>query len=80
MGLLRAAQVGVGDDLDQGHAAAVEIDAALLGRPGEALVQELARVLLHVDAVEADAAEAVRPAGISMWPSVASGSSYCEIW
>ena len=53
MRLLGAAQVGLGHDLDQGHARAVEVDAAPSARPGEALVEQLPRVLLHVDPREA---------------------------
>ena len=57
MGLVGAAQVGVRDDLDEGDAAPVEVDAALLRGPGEPLVEQLPGVLLHVDALESDATE-----------------------
>ena len=52
-------QVGLGDDLDERHAAAVEVDVGLAIGIGEALVQRLAGVLFHVDARDADAHGAV---------------------
>ena len=54
--LLRRADVRLGDDLDQRHAAAVAVDQrAMLG-----IVYQLARVLLDVDAGNADALFPVR--------------------
>ena len=55
-GLGRRAHVGLGDDLDERHAAAVVVDVGAAIGIGEALVQRLAGVLFHVDAREADAA------------------------
>ena len=51
--LLRRAEVGLGDNLDERHAAAVVVDFGLL-RPG--VVDQLARVLLHVQLVNAHGA------------------------
>ena len=58
-----AAQVGLGDDLDQRRAAAVEVDQRGAGAVDPARladVDQLRRVLLEVGAVDADVAE---PAG-----------------
>ena len=55
-----AAQVGLGDDLDQRRAAAVEVDqrgAGAVDPPRLADVDHLRRVLLEVGAVDADVAE-----------------------
>ena len=57
------AQVGLGHDLDQRRAAAVEVHDARLGAvdaAGAALVHQLRRVLLHVHAVDAHVAEVAR--------------------
>ena len=48
-------QVGLGDDLDERHAAAVVVDVGLAIGVGEPFVQRLAGVLFHVDARDADA-------------------------
>ena len=50
-GFLRRAKVRLGHDLDQGHAATVQVDSRYAGP----VVQQLARVFLHVDAGNADA-------------------------
>ena len=58
--LLGRVQVGLGDDLHQRRAAAVEVhDAAIraVNPPALAEVDELGRVLLQVDAVDPDVAE-----------------------
>jgi hypothetical protein len=52
---LRRIDVGCGDDLDERHAAAIEVDSRV--RP--VLVQRLPRVLLHVEPRDADRAGAV---------------------
>ncbi len=52
-GLGRRAQVRLGDDLDERHAGAVEVDVGLAIGVGKALVQRLAGVLFHVDARDA---------------------------
>jgi lysophospholipase L1-like esterase len=49
--LRRGPQVGLGDDLDEGHAATVEIDA----RRSRNVVQQLAGVLFEMQTVDADA-------------------------
>ena len=54
-GVGRRPQVGLGDDLDERHAAAVEVDVGLAIGVGKPLVQRLAGVLFHVDARDADA-------------------------
>jgi hypothetical protein len=46
-------QVGIGDDLDEGHAAAIEVERRAAIGVREA-VQRLARVLFHVHACDAD--------------------------
>jgi len=72
--LLGRAQVGLGDDLGQRRAAAVEVDDRLVGAvdaPGIAEVHELGRVLLEVHAVDAHVGEL---------PAAHSGRSYWEIW
>ncbi len=51
-GVFGRGEVGLGDDLDEGHTAAVEIEVRGLGRVGEAFVQRLASVLLEVHADE----------------------------
>ena len=66
--LRRVAQVGLGDDLDQRRPAAVEVDqrgAGAVDAPRLADVDQLRRVLLEVDAVDADVSEpaAAWPAG-----------------
>src|SRR5205814_4573167 len=53
----RAVPLPRGHDLYEGDAAAVVVHAALLPRPGMSLVQELARVLLHVDPLHGDGPE-----------------------
>ena len=73
----RRPQVRLGDDLDERHAAAVEVDVGLAIGVGEALVERLAGVLLHVDARDADTLR--RPPTVSGAPPVASGRSYWEI-
>ena len=58
--LLGGAHVGLGDDLDQRRAAAVEVDDRGVGAvdaPARADVHELGRVLLEVHAVDAHVAE-----------------------
>ena len=57
-GFLRRAHVGLGDDLEQRRAGAVQVDA---GQPWQALVQRLAGVLFEVRARDADALLACRP-------------------
>ena len=53
-GLLGCADVGLGDDLDQRRAAAVEIDVGARGGVCKAVVDALAGVLFHVEAGDAD--------------------------
>ena len=55
VGLGGRAQVRLGNDFDQRHAAAVEIDVAPAVGVGKALVEALARVVFHVQARDADA-------------------------
>ena len=54
-GLVGCAEVGLGDDLDQRRAAAVEVDVGARGGVGKAVVEALAGVLFHVQARDADA-------------------------
>ena len=54
MGLVGAAQVRLADDLDEGSAAAVEIDIGVAAGIRKAVVDALAGVVLHVDARHAD--------------------------
>ena len=64
-GLLGRAHVGLGDDLDQRRAAAVEVDDRGLGAvdaPAGARVDELGRVLLEVHAMDAHVAQPPAPA------------------
>ena len=65
------AQVGLGDDLDQRRAAAVEVDQRGGGAVDPARVADvdrLRRVLLEVGAVDADVAELAGPQiGMSYW-------------
>ncbi len=64
-GLLGRAQVGLGDDLHQRRAAAVEVDDArvrAVDPPARADVDQLRRVLLEVHAVDAHVAEAAAAA------------------
>ena len=53
--LFGRSQIGLADDLDQRHAGAVEVDVRLAVGIREAFVQQLAGVLLHMDAGDADA-------------------------
>ena len=57
-GVGRRPQVGLGHDLDERHAAAVEIQVGGAGRVGEAVMERLAGVLLHVHAGDADGHDA----------------------
>ncbi len=64
-GLLGRAHVGLGDDLHQRRAAAVEVDDRGLGAvdaPAGARVHELGRVLLEVHAMDAHVAQPPAPA------------------
>jgi len=54
-GLVGGTEVGLGDDLDQRRAAAVEVDVGAGGGVGKAVVEALAGVLFHVQAGDADA-------------------------
>ena len=54
-------QIGLGDDLDERHAAAVEVDVGLAVGIGEALVQRLARVLFQWTRVMPTRARRRRP-------------------
>ena len=74
-GLLGRAQVGLGDDLHQRRAAAVEVDPAAIRAVDPAALPrwfELGGVLLEVHAVDAHVARAGRRRH--------SGTSYWEIW
>jgi hypothetical protein len=51
--ILRGGDVGLGDDLDERDAGAIEIDEGALR-----LMEQLARVFFHVDAADADLADA----------------------
>src|SRR5581483_12308271 len=51
--LLRRADVGLADNLNQRHAGAIQVDGGLLGGLGEAFVQALAGVLFQVYASDA---------------------------
>ncbi len=76
VGLVGGADVGLGDDLDQRRAAAVEVDVGARGGVGEAVVEALAGVLFHVQAGDADAL--VLPfgaSGTSIQPCSARGLS-----
>ena len=78
-GVGRAADVGLGDDLQERDARAVEVD---LGEPAGG-VRQLAGVLLEVDAGQpAPAARRRRPSatGISSQPPWLNGRSYWLIW
>ena len=80
--LLGRADVGLGDDLDQRRAAAVEVDQRALGADlaarAAADVDGLRGVLLEVRADEADL-ERLGP-GTASRPPTQSGWSYWEIW
>jgi hypothetical protein len=54
-GLVGRAQIGLGDDLHQRRAAAVQVDVRARGGVGKAVMQALARVLLQMQARDADA-------------------------
>src|SRR5437764_13956398 len=51
----RRSEIGLGDDLDEWHAAAVEIEVRLARRVAEHFVQRLAGVLFEVHPPDADA-------------------------
>ena len=76
-GLVDGAEVRLGDDLEERHAGAVQVDAGAAVR-GD-VVDVLAGVLLHVDAGEPDPPRSPSTA-ISTTPPSQMGSSYCEIW
>ncbi len=59
VGLVRRADIGLGDNLDQRGAAAIEVDRGRAGRVRHTVMEALACVLFHVQAGDADAA---RPA------------------
>ena len=67
-GVGRRPQVGLGDDLDERHAAAVVVDVGLAIGVGEAFVQRLAGVLFHVHARDADARASRRRSGTRPTP------------
>src|SRR3954466_4116592 len=54
--LRRRTHVGMADDLDERHAAAIEIERRRPIRVGQAVVKRLSRVLLEVNPDDADAA------------------------
>ena len=49
VGFVRRRHIGLADNLDQRHARAIQIDARLLTRVGEAFVQALARIFFQMD-------------------------------
>src|SRR6202034_689626 len=55
VGLSRSPQIRLGNDFDQRDAATVEIDVAPLVRIRKSLVEAFARVVLHMQALDADA-------------------------
>ena len=80
-GLVRGADVGLGDDLGQRRAAAVQVEIGARGGVGKAVVEALAGVLFHVQAGDADALRSLPSAvGTSIQPCSARGLSNCEIW
>ena len=64
-GVLTGSEIGLGDDLDERSAGAIEIDVAAPSGIGKALVEQLSRVLFHVDARDTDVVVA-RPV-IAAW-------------
>ena len=75
--LVGAAHVGLGDDLEQRRAGAVEVDA---GHAVEVLVQRLAGVLLEVRAREPHDLLALRRRDGRAMPPCTTGISYWLIW
>ena len=71
---------GLGDDLHQRHAGAVEVDQAGLRRRRVASCSELAGVLFEVDARDADAARASPRLDVEASRPRPSGWSYWLIW
>ena len=49
-GVCRRPQIRLGDDLDQRHAGAIEVEVRRAVGIGKSVVQRLARVLFHVHA------------------------------
>ena len=76
LGLLGRAHVGLGDDLHQRHARAIEIDE---GQFRMLVVDRLAGVLLQVQALDADLQRGSPSTSISTSPSPTIGCLYCEI-
>jgi hypothetical protein len=72
-----ASKLGLGDDLEQRRAGAIEVDAA---HAVEVFVQRLAGVLLEMRAREVDADLAARRRHDAELPPATTGISYCEIW
>ena len=79
-GFGRRAHVGLGDDLQQRRAGAVEVDARLAVK---IFVQRFAGVLLQVRARQLDrflVSCSPWPTWIVSWPPTTTGSSYWLIW
>jgi len=70
----------VGDDLDQRHAARLKSTPLFSRDHARPSVQQLAGVLLHVDALDPHPARLASGARQLDVPSVASGRAYWEIW
>ena len=79
IGLGGRAQVRLGNNFDQRHAAAIEIDVAPAVGIRKSFVQAFARIVLHVQARDADALRSRPRPRFPASPSVASGNSYIEI-
>ena len=78
-GIRGGSQVRLGDDLDERHAAAIEVQVGPVGGVGEAFVEGLAGVLFHVDPGDVAPWRGPPRVSNSTLPAVASGRSYWEI-
>ena len=79
-GLLGCTDVGLGDDLHQRRAGAVEVDEAHLRSVRTGRVDELGGVLLEMGAGDPDGERALGSFRRSASPRDASGRSYWLIW
>ena len=78
--LVGGAQVRLGNDLQQRGAGPVQVDARAVLKPGDIAMHQLAGVLLHMDAGDADPLVSARPPGYPAGRAGRSGSSNWLIW
>ena len=77
MGLLRRVDVGLGHDLEQRHAGAIQIHERVVAP----VVDRLPRVFLEVDPAQTHESAAILGDAVERDPAPElKGRSYCDIW